>query len=42
LTVKEPGPFEAQITIYLEDNGTRERVVTVRGVAVGGEGDAKP
>jgi len=42
--VKEPGPFEAEIVLYLEDNGIREVTLTVRGVGVaaGGKTDAPP
>lgn len=44
LTVKGPGPFEAEIVLFLEDNGIREVTLTVRGVGVAPEGktDAPP
>ncbi len=34
LAVHEPGPFVAELTIFLEDNGIREVTVTVRGTGV--------
>ncbi len=42
--MKEPGPFESEIVLYLEDNGIREVTLTVRGVGVaaGGKTDAPP
>ena len=38
LSLKKPGPFEAKIAIFLEDNGIRIVELTVRGVAVASEG----
>lgn len=38
LSVKKPGPFEAPMTLFLEDNGIREVTLTVRGVGVAPEG----
>lgn len=38
LTVKQPGPFAADITLFLEDNGIRAVTVSVKGVAVAAEG----
>jgi hypothetical protein len=42
LKVQERGRFEADMTLYLEDNGIREVSLTVRGVGVapGGTSDA--
>lgn len=44
LSIKHPGPFEAEITLFLEDNGIREVTLSVKGVAVAAEGqsDAPP
>ena len=38
------GPFEAQLYVYVDDNGAREIALTVKGVAVdsGSTGDDKP
>ncbi|HET6575837.1 MAG TPA: hypothetical protein VFG68_19705 [Fimbriiglobus sp.] len=38
MTVKRPGPFEAAIVLYLEDNGIREVTLSVRGVGTAPEG----
>jgi hypothetical protein len=43
LSVENPGPFEAQLNIHLEENGIRTVTITVRGVAVApGAGNATP
>lgn len=34
LHIGSPGPFEATIPIYFDDNGIREVLLTVRGIAV--------
>ena len=34
LSIKKPGPFEAPMTLFLEENGIREVRLTVRGVGV--------
>lgn len=31
LAVYKPGPFESDMTLFVEDNGIREIVLTVRG-----------
>ena len=38
LSVKGPGPIDAQTTLYLEENGIRQVRVKVRGVAVAPSG----
>ena len=38
LTVNDAGEFEAEIVLYLEDNGIREVTLTVRGVGVAAKG----
>jgi hypothetical protein len=43
LALKESGPFEAKVTLFLEESGTREATFTVRGVGVPeGQADALP
>jgi hypothetical protein len=37
----KPGPFEAQMWLYLEDRDIREVVLHVQGVGVAPEGQAK-
>jgi hypothetical protein len=37
-TVYQPGPFECQIEVFLEDNGIRTTSVAFKGVGIAPEG----
>ena len=42
LVVNEPGSFEAQIDIYMDENGLRKVTLTIRGVGVAREASDAP